>query len=69
MADWQSRMRSTIENLLMGVGTIHAISERTIPRRIQEMNDLLSFFLTNQATPHLEALSSLINIEISNHHE
>jgi hypothetical protein len=23
MADWQSKTRSTLENLLMGVGTIH----------------------------------------------
>jgi hypothetical protein len=30
------------------------------------MNDLLSFFMMNQATPYLEALLSLINNENSN---
>jgi len=30
------------------------------------MNDLLSFLMMNQATPHLGALSNLINNESSN---
>ena len=53
--------------ILMGVGTVRTINQRTILDRIQEINDLLSFLMTNQATPHLGALSSLINSESSNH--
>jgi hypothetical protein len=34
MTDWQSRMRSTIENLLTSVGTMHTINERTILKSI-----------------------------------
>jgi hypothetical protein len=67
VADWQSRMRSTLENLLMGVGTMHTINERTILKIIQKMNDRLSSFMMNQATPHLGAHSCLINNERSNH--
>jgi hypothetical protein len=51
----------------MGVGTMRTINQRTILERIQEMNDLLSFFMINQATLHLGALSSLTNSESSNH--
>jgi hypothetical protein len=46
-------MRSTIENLLMSVGTIYTINERTILKRMQKMNEWLSSFMMNQATPHL----------------
>ena len=60
-------MRTTPENLLMSAGRMHTTNQRTILERIQEMNDLLSSFMTNQATPHLGALSSLINSETSNH--
>jgi hypothetical protein len=68
VVDWQSRRRSKLENLLMGIDRIHITNQRTSLDRIEEINDLLSSFMINQATPHLEALSSLINIEISNHH-
>jgi hypothetical protein len=51
----------------MGVGTMRTINQRTILERIQEMNDLLSFLMINQATLHLGALSSLINSENSNY--
>ena len=44
--------------ILMGVGTMHTINQRTILGRIQEMNDLLSFLMINQATLHLGALSN-----------
>jgi len=53
--------------ILMGVGTMRTINQRTILERIQEMNDLLSYLMMNQATLHLGALSSLINSESSNH--
>jgi hypothetical protein len=36
MTDWQSRMRSTIENLLMSVGTMRTINERTISQENPE---------------------------------
>ena len=39
----------------------------TILDRIQEMNDLLSLSMMNQATPHLRAHSCLMNNEKSNH--
>jgi len=68
VVDWQSRMRMTLENLLMNVGTMHIIKERTILKRIQKMNDWLSSFMMNQATPHLGAQSYVINNESSNHH-
>jgi len=44
------------------------IKERTILKIIQKMNDRLSSFIMNQATPHLGAQSCLINNERSNHH-
>jgi hypothetical protein len=42
----------------MGVGKVRIINQRTILDKIQEMNDLLSFLMMNQATPHLGAFSS-----------
>jgi hypothetical protein len=60
-------MKTTPENLLMSAGRMHTAKQRTILERIQEMNDLLSSFMMNQATPHLGALSSLKNSETSNH--
>jgi len=60
-------MRMTLENLLMSVGSMDTTNQRMILERIQEMNNLLSSFMTNQTTPHLGALSSLINNETSNH--
>jgi hypothetical protein len=51
----------------MGVGTMRTINERTILRIIQKMNDRLSSFKMNQATPHLGTHSCLINNERSNH--
>ena len=68
MVDWQSRRRSKLENLLMGIDRIHITNQRTSLDRIEEINDLLSSFMINQATPHLEALSSLTNNESSNRH-
>ena len=59
-------MRTTL-NLLMSAGSMHTANQRTILERIQEMNDLLSSFMTNQATPQLGARSCLINSENSNH--
>ena len=53
--------------ILMGVGTMRTINERTILKIIQKMNDKLSSFMMNQATPHLGAESSLMNSESSNH--
>jgi hypothetical protein len=50
----------------MGVGTVRTINQRTILERMQEMNDLLSFLMMNQATLHLGAWSSLINSESNN---
>ena len=67
MADWQSKRRSTLENLLMSFGRMHTTNQRTMLERIQRMNDLLCSFIMNQATPHLEAWSCLINNESSNH--
>jgi hypothetical protein len=52
----------------MDFGRMHKTNQRTSFDRIQEMNDLLSSFMMNQATPHLGALSILINSESSNHH-
>jgi hypothetical protein len=46
---------------------MHTANQKTIPKRIKEMNDLLSSFMTNQTTPHLGAQSYLINNENSNH--
>jgi hypothetical protein len=37
----------------MGVDKMHTTNQRTILDRIQEMNDLSSSFMMNQATPHL----------------
>jgi hypothetical protein len=68
VVDWQSRRRSKLENLLMGIDRIHITNQRTSLDRIEEINDLLSSFMINQATPHLEALSSLTNNESSNRH-
>ena len=68
MVDWQSRRRSKLENLLMGIDRIHITNQRTSLDRIEEINDLLSSFMINQATPHLGALSSLTNNESSNRH-
>ena len=51
----------------MSAGRMYTTNQRTILERIQEMNDFLRSFMTNQATPHLGALSSLINSETSNH--
>ena len=50
----------------MGFGRMHKTNQRTTLDIIQEMNDLLSSFMMNQATSHLGALSSLINSESSN---
>ena len=36
MNDWQSRMRSTIEKLLMSVCTMRTINERTISQESLE---------------------------------
>jgi len=68
VVNWKSRRRSKLENLLMGIDRIHTTNQRTSLDRILEINDLLSSFMMNQATPHLEALSSLINSKSSNHH-
>jgi hypothetical protein len=46
----------------MGVGMMHTINQRIILRRIQKRKS----FMMNQATPHLGALSILINSESSN---
>jgi hypothetical protein len=51
----------------MGVGTMRTINERTILKRIQKMNDWLSSFMMNQATPHFGVWLCLINRESSNH--
>jgi hypothetical protein len=53
----------------MVIGRMHTTNQRTIIERIQEMNDFLSSFIMNQATPHSGVWSSLINIESSNHRE
>jgi hypothetical protein len=45
-------MRATPENLLMSAGRMHTANQRTILERIEEMNNLLSSFMMNQATPH-----------------
>ena len=50
--------------ILMGVDMMHTTDQRIILRRIQERKS----FMMNQATPHLEAESSLINSESSNRH-
>jgi hypothetical protein len=50
----------------MGIGRIHTTNQKTSLHRIQEMNNLLRFFMMNQATPHLGVLSSLMNNESSN---
>jgi len=51
----------------MGICRRHTANQRTVLERIQEMNDLLSSFMMNQATPHLGVESNLINNESSNH--
>jgi len=61
-----TKMRTTLENLLMGIGRMHTTNQRTILERIQQMNDLLSSFMMNHATPQLGAWSCLINSESSN---
>jgi len=55
VVDWQSRRRSTLENLLMGFGKMHTTNQRTMLERIKGMNDLLCSYIMNQATPHLDA--------------
>ena len=52
----------------MGVGKTRTTNQRTILKRIQEMDDLFKSFMMNQATPQLEAWSSLRSNEGSNHH-
>ena len=51
----------------MSAGRMHTANQRTILERIEEMNDLLSSFMTNQTTPPLGARSCLINNENSDH--
>jgi hypothetical protein len=51
----------------MGVGTMRTINKRAILRIIQKMNDQLSSFMRNQATPHFGSHSYLMNNESSNH--
>jgi len=67
VANQRSKMRMTLENLLMGVGRMHTAKQRTVLERIQQMDDWLSSFMMNQATPHLGALLSSINNENSNY--
>ena len=51
----------------MSISRTHITNQRTVTKRIQEMNDLLSSFMMNQTTPHLRALSSLIKNKSNNH--
>ena len=64
---FHSKIRTTLKNLLIGVGKMITTNQRIILKRNQEMNNLFSYFMMNQATPHLGALSGLINHESDNH--
>jgi hypothetical protein len=53
MAYWQSKIWSTLENLLMIVGRMHTTNQIAVLERIQVMNDLLISFMIKEAIPHL----------------
>jgi len=64
MTNWQSKMRSTLDDCWQ---TVYNSSNGNF-KRIQKFNDFLNSFIISQATSHLEAWSDLINNESSNHH-
>jgi hypothetical protein len=48
-------MRTTLKNLLIGVGRMHTAKQKIVLERIFKKHALLSSFMMNQATPHLGA--------------
>jgi len=68
MIDWQSRMRLTIENLLMSVGTIRTINERTISQENPEDEWLVKLIHDESSNTTLGgAWSCLVSNESRNH--
>jgi len=66
MVDYQSKMRLTLENLLMICWQdAHNQSDSSWKNQISRMI-ISNFFMMNQTTPHLGARSGLMNNESSN---